>query len=125
VSPEFHYCFLSLSSFCVCNIGAFGKQDKATKLEKCSGFSENYKGSLHTFFFFLKKTDIMRLILVMSKNTDAVISNICIRIMQLSFLGICIRIIRMKNVRFTTPIQQLHNNLSHEGESHTLGSTLI
>jgi hypothetical protein len=31
---------------------------------------------------------------------------------------------RIENFRFTTPIQQLHNNLSHEGESHTLGPTL-
>jgi hypothetical protein len=30
-----------------------------------------------------------------------------------------------ENVRFTTPIQQLYNNPSHEGESHILGSTLM
>jgi hypothetical protein len=30
-----------------------------------------------------------------------------------------------KNVRFTTPIQQLYNNPSHEDESHILGPTLM
>jgi hypothetical protein len=30
-----------------------------------------------------------------------------------------------ENVRFTTPIQQLYNNPSHEGESHILGPTLM
>jgi hypothetical protein len=30
-----------------------------------------------------------------------------------------------ENVRFTTPIQQLYNNLSHEGGSHILGPTLM
>jgi hypothetical protein len=30
-----------------------------------------------------------------------------------------------KNVKFTTSIQQSHNNLLHEGGLHTLGSTLI
>jgi hypothetical protein len=29
----------------------------------------------------------------------------------------------MENVRFTTPTQQVHNNLLHEGEPHTLEST--
>jgi len=31
----------------------------------------------------------------------------------------------MENVRFTTPIQQLHNNPSHEGGPYTLGLTLM
>jgi hypothetical protein len=31
----------------------------------------------------------------------------------------------LKNVRFTTPIQQLHINPSHEDGSHTLGPTFI
>jgi len=30
-----------------------------------------------------------------------------------------------ENVRFTTPIQQLHNNPSHEDGSHTLRPTLM
>jgi hypothetical protein len=30
-----------------------------------------------------------------------------------------------ENDRFTTPIQQLYNNPSHEGESHVLGLTLM
>jgi hypothetical protein len=30
-----------------------------------------------------------------------------------------------ENVRFTTPIQQLYNNPSHEDGSHILGSTLM
>jgi hypothetical protein len=30
-----------------------------------------------------------------------------------------------KNIRFTTPIQQLHNNPSHESGLHTLGPTLM
>jgi hypothetical protein len=30
-----------------------------------------------------------------------------------------------ENVRFTTPIQQLYNNPSHEGGSHILGPTLM
>jgi hypothetical protein len=33
--------------------------------------------------------------------------------------------IYMENVRFTTPIQQLYNNLSHKGGSHILGPTLM
>jgi hypothetical protein len=32
---------------------------------------------------------------------------------------------QMKNVRFTTLIQQLYNNSSHEGGSHILGSTFM
>jgi hypothetical protein len=31
----------------------------------------------------------------------------------------------LENVIFTTPIQQLYNNPSHESGSHTLGPTLI
>jgi hypothetical protein len=31
----------------------------------------------------------------------------------------------LENVRFTTPIQQLYNNSSHEGGPHTLGPTLM
>jgi hypothetical protein len=31
----------------------------------------------------------------------------------------------VKNVRYTTSIQQLYNNLSHEGGSHILGPTLM
>jgi hypothetical protein len=30
-----------------------------------------------------------------------------------------------ENVRFTTSIQQLYNNPSHEGGSHILGPTLM
>jgi hypothetical protein len=30
-----------------------------------------------------------------------------------------------ENVRFTTPIQQLHTNPSHEGGFHTLGPTFM
>jgi hypothetical protein len=33
------------------------------------------------------------------------------------------KVLEMKNIRFTTPIQQLHNNPSHEGESYTMGWT--
>jgi adenine-specific DNA methylase len=32
---------------------------------------------------------------------------------------------KKKNVKFTTPIQQLHNNSSHESGSYTLGLTLM
>jgi hypothetical protein len=32
---------------------------------------------------------------------------------------------KMKNVKFTAPIQQLYNNPSHEGGSHILGPTLM
>jgi hypothetical protein len=35
------------------------------------------------------------------------------------------RVCGMENVRFTTPIQQLYNNPSHEGGSHILGPTLM
>jgi hypothetical protein len=34
-------------------------------------------------------------------------------------------VLDMENVRFTTPIQQLYNNPSHEGGSHILGPTLM
>jgi hypothetical protein len=30
-----------------------------------------------------------------------------------------------ENVRFTTPIQQLYNHPSHEGEPHYVGATLM
>jgi len=32
---------------------------------------------------------------------------------------------KKENVRFTTSIQQLYNNPSHEGESHILGPILM
>jgi hypothetical protein len=32
---------------------------------------------------------------------------------------------KKENIRFTTLIQQLHNNLSHEGRSHTLELTFM
>jgi hypothetical protein len=35
------------------------------------------------------------------------------------------KVYKKENVRFTTPMQQLHNNPSHEGESHTLEPTLM
>jgi hypothetical protein len=34
-------------------------------------------------------------------------------------------LLKMENVRFTTPIQQLYNNPSYEGRSHILGPTLM
>jgi hypothetical protein len=34
-------------------------------------------------------------------------------------------VLHMKNIRFTTSIQQLYNNPLYEGESYILGSTLM
>jgi hypothetical protein len=38
---------------------------------------------------------------------------------------LCLSVVSLKNVRFTTPIQQLYNNPSHEGGSHILRPTLM
>jgi len=43
----------------------------------------------------------------------------------ISHIYIYIYIYIQENVIFTTPIQQLHNNPSHEGGLHTLGPTFI
>jgi hypothetical protein len=37
----------------------------------------------------------------------------------------CVSPMHVENVRFTTSIQQLYNNPSHEGGSHILGPTLM
>jgi len=41
------------------------------------------------------------------------------------YIYIYIYIYIKENIRFTTPIQQLYNNLSHEGGFHILGLTLM
>jgi pterin-4a-carbinolamine dehydratase len=55
--------------------------------------------------------------------TSLLLWNCCVRVVQIRYL---IKIYMYKeNVRFTTPIQQLYNNLSHEGGAHILGPTLM
>jgi hypothetical protein len=46
----------------------------------------------------------------------------CTTVAQLSRFSV---IFYKENVRFTTPIQQLYNNPSHEGEPHYVGATLM